>query len=46
MLQITDTGKTVVNQVQPGLFWIGAVAVYSPWMDYLGKYGFFFCLEL
>ena len=36
MLQITDTGKTVVNQVQPGLFWIGAVAVYSPWMDYLG----------
>ena len=41
MLQITDTGKTVVNQVQPGLFWIGAVAVYSPWMDYLGKYGFF-----
>ena len=42
LLQITDTGKTVVNQVQPGLFWIGAVAVYSPWMDYLGKYGFFF----
>ena len=42
MLQITDTGKTVVNQVQPGLFWIGAVAVYSPWMNYLGKYGFFF----
>jgi hypothetical protein len=46
LLPITDTGKTVVNQVQPGLFWIGAVAVYSPWMDYLGKYGFFFCLKL
>ena len=41
MLQISDTGKTVVNQEQLDLFWLGTVAVYSPWMDYLGKYGFF-----
>jgi len=40
MLQISDTGKTVVNQEQLELFWLGTVAVYSPWMDYLGKYGF------
>ena len=37
MLQISDTGKSVVNEVQPNLFWLGTVAVYSPWVEYIGK---------